>query len=182
MKKIFLLVAAIVVVMVLGGTTPVLTNVGGTRNVGPGDAVANLRGFDEVPALVSSGEGRFTASVNAADTEIAYELTYFGLGSTPTQAHIHVGQHGVNGGIVLFLCTNLAPPGGVPAPPACPVSGTVTGTLTAADVIGQSSQGVLAGEFPKVLRAIRAGISYANVHSSIFPGGEIRGQVQFIGP
>ena len=74
----------------------------------------------------------------------------------------------------MFLCSNLGTPGvqPCPAPPA-----TISGILTAADVIGPASQGVAAGEFAEVVAAIRAGVAYANVHSSKFPGGEIRAQV-----
>jgi hypothetical protein len=97
-----------------------------------------------------------------------------------TQAHIHIGQPGVNGGIVLFLCTNLAPPAGVPVPPACPNTpgqSIVTGTLSAANVITTTAQGIAAGDFAEVINAMRALVSYANVHSDQFPGGEIRGQI-----
>ena len=65
-------------------------------------------------------------------------------------------------------------------PPACPArSGTVTGTLTAADVVGPTAQGIAAGEFEEVLEALRSEAGYANVHSTKFAGGEIRGQVLF---
>ncbi|MBA3245914.1 MAG: CHRD domain-containing protein, partial [Actinobacteria bacterium] len=45
------------------------------------------------------------------------------------------------------------------------------------NVIGPSSQGIAAGEFAELLAAIRAGKTYANVHTSLFPGGEIRAQL-----
>jgi hypothetical protein len=44
-------------------------------------------------------------------------------------------------------------------------------------VIGPAGQGIAAGEFAEIVRAIRAGRAYANVHSTKFPGGEIRGQI-----
>jgi len=62
--------------------------------------------------------------------------------------------------------------------PACPASGKVTGTVTATDVIGPAAQGIAPGEFAEALRALRAGMTYANVHSTKFPGGEIRGQIK----
>ena len=182
MKKLLAVGVAIVVAMVLGGTTPVLTNVGGLRNVGPRGVVANLHGFEEVPAIASDGAGRFTATVDVAGTSMSYELSYAGLTGAILQAHIHFGQHDVNGGIVLFLCSNLGNgPAGTQLCPAAP--GGVVGSLTATEVIGgASAQGIPAGDLQKVLRAIRAGIAYANVHSSVFPGGEIRGQLQFVDP
>ena len=141
---------------------------------------ARLRGFEEVPAISSGGQGFLFASLNEAGTALTYSLIYFGLQGNVTQAHIHIGQPGVNGGIVLFFCTNLAPPAGVPVPPPCPNTAGqnfVSGTLTAANVITQNAQGIAAGEFSEVINAMQALASYANVHSDLFPGGEIRGQV-----
>src|ERR1700682_2748153 len=98
---------------------------------------ARLRGFEEVPAISTGGQGFLFASLNEARTILTYSLVYFGLQGNVTQSHIHIGQPGVNGGIVLFFCTNLAPPAGVPLPPSCPNApgqNFVTGTLTAANV------------------------------------------------
>ena len=141
---------------------------------------ARLRGFEEVPAISSGGQGFLFASLNDAGNTLTYSLVYFGLQGRVTQAHIHIGQPAVNGGIVLFFCTNLTPPAGVPVPPPCPNTAgqnLVSGTLTAADVITQTAQGIAAGEFSEVVNAMQALASYANVHSDLFPGGEIRGQV-----
>jgi CHRD domain len=141
---------------------------------------ARLRGLEEVPSISTTGQGFVFLSLNDAETAMDYTLVYFGLeGGAITQSHIHVGQTSVNGGIVLFFCTNLTPPTGVPAPPACPSGpvNTVTGTLTAANVIAQPTQGIAAEEFAEVIRAMRAGYAYANVHSTTYPGGEIRGQI-----
>ena len=181
MRKILLLVTAIVILVVLGGTTPVMTDDGGLRGVGPRAVVANLRGFDEVPALSTTGQGRFIATLNAAGTELTFQLNYSNLVGNVAQAHIHFGQLGVNGGIMLFLCTNLG--NGPAGTQACPGtnSGGVNGNLTAAEIVSSASaQGIALGEFSEVLRAIRAGIAYANVHSDLYPGGEIRGQLIFI--
>jgi hypothetical protein len=141
---------------------------------------ARLRGLEEVPSISTLGQGFFLGSLNGSGTAMDYVLVYFDLQGAVQQAHIHIAQPGVNGGIVLFFCTNLVPPAGVPTPPACPTTpgiNTVTGTLTSANVITQAAQGIAAGEFSEVIRAIRAGNSYANVHTDLFPGGEIRGQV-----
>ena len=141
---------------------------------------ARLRGLEEVPSISTLAQGFFLGTLNAAGTALDYTIVYFDLQGAVLQSHIHVGQSGVNGGVVLFFCTNLAPPAGVPVPPACPSGpgiNTVSGTLTAANVITVAAQGIGAGEFSEIIRAMRAGNSYANVHSDLFPGGEIRGQV-----
>jgi hypothetical protein len=144
-----------------------------------GTATTRLRGFDEVPAISSPGGGHFTATVNEDGSEIAWNLTYEGLLGNVTQAHIHFGQRGVNGGIMIFLCSNLG--NGPPGTQACPVeTADISGTIHAEDVgNGASSQGIGAGGFQRAQRAIRAGIGYVNVHTTLYPGGEIRGQLTF---
>ena len=139
---------------------------------------ARLRGFQEVPVVSSVASGRFKATIDATAGSITYELSFSGLEGTVTQSHIHLGQHSVNGGIMVWLCqsaTNVDPTG---LSPTCPQSGTVTGVIQAANVIGPAGQGVAPLEFAEVLVALRAGVAYVNVHSSKFPGGEIRGQVR----
>ncbi|MCI0489700.1 MAG: CHRD domain-containing protein, partial [Blastocatellia bacterium] len=126
--------------------------------------------------LSTSGKGAFILRINNDETELSYELSYSDLEGEVAQAHIHLGQSGVIGGVMVFLCSNV---GGPPGTQLCPPSpATVSGTLTAADVIGPSGQGIAAGEFAEVIRAIRAGATYVNVHSSLFPGGEIRSQIR----
>lgn len=141
---------------------------------------ARLRGVEEIPSISTTGQGFFYAMLNDAETQLDYQVFYFNLEGTITQSHMHIGQTSVAGGIVLFFCTNLTPPAGVPAPPSCPTASglqSVSGTLTASNVITQAGQGIAAGEFAEVVRAIKAGYAYANVHSSLFPSGEIRGQI-----
>jgi CHRD domain len=145
---------------------------------------AALDAINEVLTCFSGGEGTFIAVINEGDTAIDYELSYDGLFGTVTQAHIHFGKPFEQGGIMVFLCSNLDPaPPDLPAgtPPCLVPSGTVTGTLTASSVIGRASgQGINAGDFEKLLVAIRFGdgFTYANVHTTVCPGGEIRGQIR----
>jgi len=140
---------------------------------------ARLKGFQEVPAVSTAAKGRFKASIDDRSGAIHYELSYSGLEGTVTQAHIHIGQRGVNGGVTMFLCQTTAPnvdPAGLA--PTCPQSGTVTGVLQANNVIGPAGQGIAPLEFTEVLAALRAGVAYANVHSSKFLTGEIRAQLR----
>ena len=136
---------------------------------------ARLIGYEEVPAVSTEGGGTFRARM-VDDDAFTFRLSYDELSSHVQQAHIHFGQKRVNGGISVFLCSNLGngPEGTAP----CPDSGVVTGTITAAQVVGPAAQGITAGEFDELLAAIRAGLTYANVHTDTFPGGEIRGQLR----
>jgi CHRD domain len=135
-----------------------------------------LSGLQETPAVSTTASGEFRGRINNSETELAYELEYSGLEGTVTQAHIHFGQKSVAGGIMIWLCGTATNPG--PAgTPVCPQTGKVTGTVTAASVIGPAGQGIAVGEFVEALRAIRRGIAYANVHSSKYAAGEIRGQI-----
>jgi len=140
---------------------------------------ANLDGYQEVPAVSTSGTGAFSIDVNAAESSANYELSYAGLtGAAVLFAHVHLGRPATNGGVMVFLCSNVGAPVPTPACPG-PAGGTVTGTLTAADVIGPSGQGVAPGEFAEFVAALRAGAAYANVHTApAFGGGEIRGDIK----
>jgi hypothetical protein len=135
---------------------------------------ANLSGYQEVASSLNTpGSGRFDGKFTG-DT-MSYELSYSGLPGV-TQAHIHFGAKGTNGGISVFLCSNLG--NGPAGTPPCPLGeGTVTGTMSAADVLGPAGQGLPAGDFDALARAIRAGVAYVNVHTTTYPGGEIRGQI-----
>ena len=139
-----------------------------------------LSGYNETPLTLNSpGSGSFVAKISKDESSISYKLSYTDLPTTVIQAHIHFGRPALNGGIVLFLCnTSGSPPSSVPTPPLCPAtSGTVSGTLTAADVISVPGQGIDAGAtgFAEMVKALRNGSAYANVHTMQRPGGEIRG-------
>src|ERR1700741_1372737 len=144
---------------------------------------ANLSGYDEVPSVNTPARGRFRATLSDDGHSIAYTLSYDGIASVVQQSHIHFAQKSVNGSIVIWLCQGATrAPAGVPTPPECPRSpgGTVTGTITAANVLASSTvtQQLPAGNLDAVLAATRGGSAYANVHSLVSPGGEIRGQVK----
>jgi hypothetical protein len=154
---------------------------------------AQLSGYNEVhfiaaptPALrgaiSTQARGSFRAAIDDRAEMIHYELSYEGLEGAVTQSHIHFGQRRTVGAIVVWLCQTP----GTPAPaavaaltPLCPTpEGTVTGTIVPAQVLTATGQGIDTGEFDEVVRAIRAGRVYANVHSTLFPPGEIRGQIR----
>ena len=141
---------------------------------------ASLIGYQEVPAVSTVARGEFHATISEDEQSIDYELTYSGLQGTVTQSHIHVAQRSVNGSIVIWLChteTNPSPN----ETPTCPQSGTITGTITAADVVAGAQpnpQQLNAEDLAAVIAAIHARVAYANVHTNLSPGGEIRGQIR----
>jgi hypothetical protein len=159
--------------------------VAGPKGKGDDHIKVHLKGFEEVPVVVTGATGELHLTINDAAGTIDYELTYENLEGNVTQAHIHVGQKNVVGGISIWLCKT---PGTVPMSaavaaitPFCPSldphSGTVSGTVSAANVIGPTGQAIPAGDLDDVLTAIRAGKAYGNVHSTSAPGGEVRGQL-----
>jgi hypothetical protein len=137
---------------------------------------ASLTGLAEVPPKATDGTGTFKATVSK--DAITFTLTYSGLTTPAFMAHLHFGQPRVSGGIFVWLCGAA----GTPAHKVCPAGttqpATVTGTITAADIVMTSpDQGINTGDFATALRIIESGNAYANVHTNRLPGGEIRGQV-----
>jgi len=112
---------------------------------------ATLKGFEEPPSVSSTGRGTFRATISEDGTALSYTISYEDLeGDVPE---------------------------GTPACPG-PRAGTVSRTVTGADIVGPAGQGLTTGEFAELLRAIDKNVTYANVHSSKHTGGEIRGQIE----
>jgi len=144
------------------------------------DPRARMKGFEEVPVVLTSGKGVCDTKIRNTEfgPTIEVALSYENLEGNVLQAHIHVAQPNVNGGIVLFLCSNLpSPPAGTPPCPG-PHDGTVIRTLTAADILPVTAQGITAGDIDEVLHAIKKDKTYCNVHTDQSPAGEIRGQLK----
>lgn len=142
-----------------------------------------LTGYEEVPSVSTAANGQFTARIRR-DATIDWQLSYSDLEGAVQQAHIHLGQPGVNGGITVFLCTNLANgPAGTQSCPSSPA--TITGTIAATDVspnipatAGARTQGLNTGEMDELMAAMRAGATYVNVHTTLWQGGEVRSQIE----
>jgi hypothetical protein len=135
-----------------------------------------LSGFEEVPVVSTTATGRFEAKIARDRQSIAYTLSYNGLQGQVRQAHIHVAQPNVNGGIVVWLCGSATNPG--PAgTQVCPQTGMISGTIVPLDVQAVGTQQIAAGDLKEVIDSLRAGLAYVNVHTDLSPGGEIRGQV-----
>ena len=148
--------------------------------VGAGPALAaegisaQLNSYEETPSTLNSpGTGVFLGIIDNDETAINYQLFYTDLqGATVLFAHIHFGKPGESGGVVAFLC-------GGGGKPACPAAGSlIAGTITADNVQALAGQNLAAGDMGAFVRAIRSGFTYVNVHTNVFPGGELRGQIK----
>jgi CHRD domain len=169
--RLYALAAVVVAALAMG-------SLAAAGKLGPGDPPetthfkTTLNGYQENPSLSSTGFGTFEAQL-VEPQKLHYVFTYAGLeGGTSLFAHVHFGGRDVNGGVSFFLC------GGSTKPDPCPnVEGTVEGDVTPADVTGPAAQGIEPGSFDEILRAMRAGHAYANIHTTRWPGGEIRGEI-----
>jgi len=175
------LVAVAAVAASLLAASAVVLSTAAEGNSGSRVITAQLSGYQENHAALSSaGVGHFRARINPSAGTITYRLRYDSLEGSVTQAHIHFGSPSQVGGVAAFLCTNLG--NGPVGTQACPPSpAVITGTIRAADVIGPAAQGIAAGEFEELLAAIRADSTYVNVHSDLYPVGEIRSQLEHAG-
>jgi CHRD domain-containing protein len=140
---------------------------------------AELIGYEEVPAVATRASGAFEARVARDNQSVDFTLSFEGLQGNVTQSHIHFAQKSVNGAIIVWLCGTPAPgPTGPAGTPTCPQAGTVSGTFTSSNVLASpTTQQLAAGDLARLIDAMESGIAYVNVHTSISPGGEIRGQV-----
>jgi hypothetical protein len=168
--------AAAVAVLAVGaaGATTALAGGGGKGK----EFNEKLTGYEETPLAISTaGHGKFQARIRNGN-EITYRLRWSDLEGAVTQSHIHFGARSQTGGVSVFLCTNVG--GGPAGTQACPTTkqATITGTIHPADVIGPGGQGIAAGEFGELVRAMKAGVTYVNVHSQLYLGGEIRAQLE----
>jgi hypothetical protein len=132
---------------------------------------AVLTGAQEVPERESPARGKIEVEFNKGFTELDLDLRV----STNTvgeirAAHFHCARAGENGPIVF----------GFFSPGRFPVSNIVDGTLTNADYTGADcvpTIGRVVNNLASLAFAMREGLIYANVHTTVFPGGEVRGQM-----
>lgn len=164
------IVSALVALLVVVSVGSLQASAGGGNKLSAG-----LTGYEETPTLSVAGTGSFSAQISRDETSVSYTLSYSGLTGPALFAHIHLGMPATAGGVIAFLCDMDA---GTAQIPDCPgAGGTVSGSVEAADVIGPAGQGITTGEFGELVAALRFGATYANVHTTAFPNGEIRGQI-----
>ena len=140
-------------------------------------APASAQSFTLTANLSGAGEATTTANgintgafgdcsivVDLGAQTVSYSVRVFNLPSGVTASHIHVGAEKTAGPVVV----NFAPP--VPASNDFGFSGVVKFS----DFVLRPDQGIRSSE--DMVQAILGGNSYCNVHSTVNPGGEIRGQ------
>ncbi|MGZ8458476.1 MAG: CHRD domain-containing protein [Gemmatirosa sp.] len=127
--------------------------------------VATLTGANERPNPVTTTAAG-TATVTVSSGTASYVVTYAGINGAPTGAHIHApGSAAQAVGVVVDFPRTTAAAG----------TGTLTGTFTAADIRAPTGQTPMSMD--SLVTLMRAGNAYVNVHTSVNPGGEIRGQL-----
>lgn len=139
--------------------------------------IATLSGDEEVPPVITDARGQAKFQISRDGTELDYRLTVSRIENV-TQAHIHCAAAGVNGPVVAFLYPD--------SPPAELIPGRTDGvlaegTISGAEVIARPDSPECPGgvsSFSDLVDKIRSGQAYVNVHTSQFPGGEIRGQLR----
>lgn len=172
MKRLGLHAAILFVLLAVAGVASyALAGDGKRHGIGPN----RLSGYQENPDISTAAKGTFRAKIDRRANKIWFKLSYSKLEGTVQQAHIHFGKRAINGGVAAFLCSNLPDPPPDTAP--CPQSGTVKGTLKPEDILGPLDQGIEPLNFDELVAALRGGHTYVNVHSSKWPGGEIRAQI-----
>ncbi len=141
------------------------------------EAEATLDGLQQVPSVHTNAKGNFHAQVRSRTNEIAFTLSYADVETAVRFAHIHFAERRVNGSIVVWLCDNThnAPIDVAPCPQR---QGTVEGVISPIELSGAPGQGIDAGEFDALIEVIHAGATYVDIHSTAFPEGEIRGQIE----
>lgn len=121
-------------------------------NAAPVSFTVPLDGAHEVPAVPSSATGNAALTYDPATRVVTWDVTFSGLSSAATMAHIHAGATGKNGPVRVWLTKKGA------ASVTSPIKGE-------------------AKLSPAEAKAFLAGDTYVNVHTKDHPAGEIRGQV-----
>jgi CHRD domain-containing protein len=180
MKKLCMSAALTAIAMVLFGNFSINAN----NNDEPALTFSTrLSTFNEVPPKANGASGTFHAKLSEDGTTLSWTFTWSNLTGPPLFAHIHFGLKGANYPVMTFFCGGPKGNSAIPQKPDCPqtTSGSITGTTTAADIIAldaaPNDQALDQHDFAGFLRALSAGSAYANMHTTRFPGGEIRGQV-----
>jgi CHRD domain/PEP-CTERM motif len=141
---------------------------------------APLLGSNEVPTAVTSGTGNALVLIDLGLQTMRVQVNFSGLSGNTTAAHIHCGTNaGSNAGEATTTPSFTDFPAGV-------TSGSYDFTFDMALASSYragfitSSGGTVAGAFSTLVAGLDAGKAYFNLHTSVFPGGELRGNLTLV--
>ncbi len=133
---------------------------------GKGDFHAKLSGKEETPVVKTKAKGEAVFNFVKEGNELKYKLTVADIENV-TAAHIHAGKKGVEG----------PPLAGLFAGPK--KEGSFSGVLAEGTITDKDLMGSLSGKSVKdLVKSIKSGGTYVNVHTDKYPNGEIRGQIK----
>ena len=155
--------------LLIGSATFVVAD---DNDQGLGQFKADLNGYNEVPAVLTTGSGQLTLTVSSDQKSLDVTLKFTKLAGVAQSAGLYLGFPGTTGGLMAPICGGTKP--------ACPTAaaGTVTTTITAGDVLAIAAQGLTTGDLASVIQAVMNGAAYVNLLTNKFTNGEIRAQVQ----
>lgn len=153
------------VLSLMGAVALVMTSLAASAEAQTVNFTAQLSGANEVPGVVNGAGGTATVSLNLATQVVTYRIDVYNMPSGTTAAHFHAGGPGVAGPVVVNFTvqTNISN------------DFAITGTASASNLVVRQAQGI--GSWDDFIQALLLGQIYVNVHSTVNPGGEIRGQV-----
>ncbi len=176
MRRRIQLAGAVALLAVLGVVGAAIAGGGGHK------ISEKLTGYEEVPALSTDGNGKFQARIARFGDTIRYRLSYRDLeGGGDAGAHpLRAGRRERRHRRVPVQQPRRTARRGTQACPPSPA--TISGEIGPEDVLGPAMadatfQGIEPGAFDEFVDAIDAGVTYANVHTTKWPGGEIRAQL-----
>ncbi len=127
---------------------------------------AGLSGKQVVPAVTTKAKGEAIFRLSKDGKDLTYTLKMKGIENV-TAAHIHAGKKGENG----------APVAGLFAGPK--KEGKFSGVLAKGTIADKDLVGSLAGKtVGDLVKLIKDGGAYVNVHTDKYPDGEVRGQIR----
>ena len=126
------------------------------------NCTGTFSGGNEVPPIINGSGGNAVITMNVATNTIDWVLTAFNFPSGLTAGHIHAGANGVSGPVVINFAIT----------PNISNDFTIRGTSRQADLVARPAQGVNSME--DVAQMLLSGSAYANLHSQLNGGGEIR--------
>jgi hypothetical protein len=133
-------------------------------------------GAEEVPARDTRAQGQLKMQLSRDGQTLSYKLIVANIENV-TQAHLHRAPAGANGPVVLWLYPE--PSLAQPAPGVRLIPGRTQGVLAEGEITADLLVGQLAGEpLGRLIAEIMAGNIYVNVHTTRFPPGEVRGQLE----